>query len=57
LPHAEPLLSPAHLLEENVAKVERRVVEYKPLRRHEPRAGSRLLVLDVDYVRYPSPPF
>lgn len=48
----EPLTSPVHLLEQNLAKVARRVAEYKPVRRHEPRPGSRLLVLDVDYTLF-----
>jgi ubiquitin-like domain-containing CTD phosphatase 1 len=48
----EPLSSPVHLLDENLAKVARRVSEYKPVRRHAPRPNSRLLVLDVDYTLF-----
>lgn len=35
--------------DENLAKINKRVSDYKVEVRHPPRAGKKLLVLDVDY--------
>lgn len=38
--------------EENLAKIARRVKEYKVEELNPPREGKRLLVLDVDYTLF-----
>lgn len=35
--------------DENLAKVDKRISDYKVEIRNPPRAGKKLLVLDVDY--------
>eukprot|EP00967_Tisochrysis_lutea_P075928 scaffold102476_cov27-Tisochrysis_lutea.AAC.1 len=47
-----PLTVAVHHLQENLAKVEKRVTEYEPRKLKPPRPGSRLLVLDVDYTLF-----
>ena len=46
------LATPAHTNELYLAKVDRRVREYKPRMLGEARTGSKLLVLDVDYTLF-----
>ena len=43
------LFTNCYCREENLAKINRRVSEYKVDVRNPPRAGKKLLVLDVDY--------
>lgn len=43
------LFKNCHCREENLAKINRRVSDYKVDVRNPPRAGKKLLVLDVDY--------
>ena len=38
-----------HFREENLAKINKRVSDYKVEIRNPPRSGKKLLVLDVDY--------
>ena len=38
-----------HFREENLAKINKRVSDYKVEIRNPPRPGKKLLVLDVDY--------
>lgn len=38
-----------HFREENLAKINKRVSDYKVDIRNPPRSGKKLLVLDVDY--------